>query len=53
VGPWRAISTSAERRKVDITHGANPLGICMQRGDMVGDECFSELEVVHTSIVRR
>ena len=50
---WRPASTPAERRPVDIAQGANPLGIGMQGGEVIGDECFGELEVVHARIVRR
>jgi hypothetical protein len=38
---------------VDVAPRANPLRIGMDAGEMIGDECFGELEVVHCSIVRR
>jgi hypothetical protein len=38
---------------VDITTRANPLCIGTDGGDVVSNECFGELEVVHGPIVRR
>jgi hypothetical protein len=48
---WRSVSTPAERRPVDVAQRANPLRIGSHSGEVVGNECFSELEVVHGSIV--
>ena len=48
---WRSVPTPAGRRPVNVAQQSSPLGVGTQGGEVVGDECFGELEVVHASIV--
>ena len=50
---WRSVPTPAGRRPVNVAEQSSPLGVGMQGGEVVGDEGFGELEVVHASIVSR